>query len=244
MNTTKKGGELMIPVAIVIAAVIIALAVIFTNKGALNTNVNGNQKQDVVEKSLVEYAKQIGIDEKAFLACQNSGKYNDKIKRQIVEAGDAGGQGTPHSIVVTTNGNLIQVSGAQPLEPYKDQNGNIQRGLRGLFDELIAGNNLTNDTTIKLAPITAEDHVNGDINAPIKIVEYSDIDCPFCKRFHSTLEQVKALYGDKVVWVYRHFPITQLHPDSFKKSHATECVAELGGNDKFWQYLKLLSDSE
>ena len=242
MNTTKKGGELMVPVAIVIAAIIIALAVVFTNKGVVNNKVS--EQKEVTGKSLVEYAKQIGIDEKAFLACQNSGKYNDKINRQIAEAGDAGGQGTPHSVVVTANGNLIQVSGAQPLESYKDQNGNTQRGLKGLFDELIAGNNLKNDTTVKLAPITAEDHLNGDINAPIKIVEYSDIDCPFCKRFHSTLEQVKALYGDKVVWVYRHFPITQLHPDSFNKSHASECVAELGGNDKFWQYLKLLSDSE
>lgn len=235
MNTTKKGGELMVPVAIVIAAVIIALAVIFTNKGALNTNTNNNapEQQVVSGKSLVEYAKQIGIDEKAFLACQNSGKYNEKIQKQIAEAGDAGGQGTPHSIVVTSNGNLVQVSGAQPINVVKD-----------LLDKVISGDNLTNDTTVKLAPVTAEDHVNGDINAPIKIVEYSDIDCPFCKRFHSTLEQVKALYGDKVVWVYRHFPITQLHPDSFNKSHATECVAELGGNDKFWQYLKLLSTTE
>ena len=223
----------MVPAAIVIAAVIIALAVIFTNKGATNNNDKAPEQQVVAGKSLVEYAKQIGIDEKAFLACQNSGKYNDKINKQIAEAGDAGGQGTPHSILITSNGNLVQVSGAQPINVVKD-----------LLDKTISGNNLTNDTTIKLAPVTAEDHLNGDINASIKIVEYSDIDCPFCKRFHSTLEQVKALYGDKVVWVYRHFPITQLHPDSFNKSHATECVAELGGNDKFWQYLKLLSATE
>lgn len=233
MNTSKQKGELMVPIAIVIAAVIIALAVMFTNKGVVKNDNQAPEQQVTAGKSLVDYAKQIGIDEKAFIACQNSGKYNDKINKQIAEAGDAGGQGTPHSILVTSNGNLVQISGAQPIEIVK-----------GLLDKAIAGNNLTNDTTIKLAPVTAADHLNGDINAPIKIVEYSDIDCPFCKRFHATLEQVKALYGDKVVWVYRHFPITQLHPDSFNKSHASECVAELGGNDKFWQYLKLLSDSE
>lgn len=222
----------MVPLAIVIAAVIIALAVIFTNKEAVNNGTAPEQKV-VVGKSLVEYAKQVGIDEKAFLDCQKSGKYNDKINKQMVEAGDAGGQGTPHSILITPSGNLVQISGAQPMDVIK-----------GLMDKVVSGNNLTNDTTVKLASITADDHFNGDINAPIKIVEYSDIDCPFCKRFHTTLEQVKALYGDKVVWVYRHFPIVQLHPDSFNKSHATECVAELGGNEKFWQYLKLLSDSE
>lgn len=232
MKIIKEKGELMVPIAIVVAAVIIALAVIFTNNktGVSSPTANSNEQAAKVT-SLAGLAKQIGIDEKAFNECQKSGKYNDKIKKQISDAGLAGGGGTPHSIIVAPNGNLIQVSGAQPLE-----------SLKPLFDGLVAGNNFENDTTIKFQPVTAEDHINGDINAPIKIVEYSDIDCPFCKRFHGTLEEVRAIYGDKVAWVYRHSPIAQLHPDAFNKSHATECVAEIGGNDKFWEYLKLLSN--
>jgi len=232
MKIIKERGELMVPIAIVVAAVIIALAVIFTNnKTGVNSPTANSNEQAVKGTTLTGLAKQIGIDEKAFNECQKSGKYNDKIKKQIADAELAGGGGTPHSIVVAPNGNLIQVSGAQPLE-----------SLKPLFDGLVAGNNFENDTTIKFQPVTAEDHINGDINAPIKIVEYSDIDCPFCKRFHGTLEEVRAIYGDKVAWVYRHSPIAQLHPDAFNKSHATECVAEIGGNDKFWEYLKLLSN--
>ena len=243
MKIIKERGELMVPIAIVVAAVIIALAVIFTNnKTGVNSPTANSNEQAAKGTTLTGLAKQIGIDEKAFNECQKSGKYNDKIKKQISDAGLAGGGGTPHSIIVAPNGNLIQVLGAQPLEDYKDQKGNTQKGLKSFFDELIAGNNFENDTTIKFQPVTAEDHINGDINAPIKIVEYSDIDCPFCKRFHGTLEEVRAIYGDKVAWVYRHSPIAQLHPDAFNKSHATECVAEIGGNDKFWEYLKLLSN--
>lgn len=93
---------------------------------------------------------------------------------------------------------------------------------------------------IKLEPVNEKDHIRGNINAPIKIVEFSDIECPFCKRFHETMKQVSAEYGDKVAWVYRHSPLVQLHPKAFNEAHATECVAELGGEEKFWQYLDLL----
>lgn len=88
-------------------------------------------------------------------------------------------------------------------------------------------------------PVTAEDHIKGNLNAPVKIVEYSDTECPFCKRFHSTMQ---AIMDDpqnqgKVAWVYRHFPLDQLHKKARKEAEATECAAELGGNDGFWKYL-------
>lgn len=90
-----------------------------------------------------------------------------------------------------------------------------------------------------MMPITGEDHIRGDINAPVKIVEYSDTECPFCKRFHPTLLRVMDEYGasGKVAWVYRHFPLDQLHSKARKEAEATECAAELGGSDKFWAYL-------
>ncbi len=95
-----------------------------------------------------------------------------------------------------------------------------------------------------MKPITSDDHIRGDANAPVKIVEYSDTECPFCKRFHSTMQQVMDEYGKdgKVAWVYRHFPLDQLHPKARKESEATECAAELGGNDKFWAYLDRLME--
>ncbi len=89
-------------------------------------------------------------------------------------------------------------------------------------------------------PVSVEDHIRGDINAPVKIIEYSDTECPFCKMFHFTLKQIVNDYQDKVVWVYRHFPLDSLHPKARKEAEATECAAELGGNEKFWAYLDRL----
>lgn len=93
-------------------------------------------------------------------------------------------------------------------------------------------------------PVTSEDHIRGDINAPVKIVEYSDTECPFCKKFHNTMQQVVSEYGasGKVAWVYRHYPLDQLHAKARKEAEATECAAELGGNDKFWAYLDRLME--
>ncbi len=87
--------------------------------------------------------------------------------------------------------------------------------------------------------VTATEHVYGDPNAIVKIVEYSDTDCPFCATFQTTMKQIMAEYGrtGKVAWAYRHFAF---HPNAPKEAQATECAAELGGNDKFWQYLDTL----
>ena len=92
--------------------------------------------------------------------------------------------------------------------------------------------------------IGSDDHIRGDTNAPVKVVEYSDTECPFCKRFHPTLLQTMDEYGKsgEVAWVYRHFPLDQLHPKARKEAEATECAAELGGNDKFWVYLDRLME--
>ncbi len=91
----------------------------------------------------------------------------------------------------------------------------------------------------QMKPITNEDHIRGNPNAEVVIVEYSDFECPFCKRFHPTMRQVLAEYGasGKVAWVYRHFPIDQLHPvKARKEAVAAECANELGGNEAFWKF--------
>lgn len=90
-----------------------------------------------------------------------------------------------------------------------------------------------------VAPVTEEDHVRGNPDAPVVIVEYSDFECPFCKRFHNTMNQLMDEYGDsgELAWVYRHFPLETLHPvKAHLEAVATECAAEQGGNEAFWSY--------
>ncbi len=93
-------------------------------------------------------------------------------------------------------------------------------------------------TTTSMRPISADDHILGNPNADLIIVEYSDTECPFCKQFHATLQRVMAEYGKdgKVAWVYRHFPIVSLHSKAPKEAEALECANELGGPAKFWEY--------
>ncbi len=85
-------------------------------------------------------------------------------------------------------------------------------------------------------PVTESDHIRGDADAPVKIVEFSDLECPFCERFHSTMKQVMEEYDGQVAWVYRHFPLSQLHSEAIPAALASECVADVAGNEAFWQF--------
>jgi protein-disulfide isomerase len=90
-------------------------------------------------------------------------------------------------------------------------------------------------------PVSSErDHILGNPDAEISLIEYSDFECPYCKRFHSTPKRIVEAYGGKVNWVYRHFPLDFHNPLAQKEAEASECAAELGGNDAFWKYTDLI----
>ncbi|MFA6601964.1 MAG: thioredoxin domain-containing protein [Candidatus Paceibacterota bacterium] len=105
---------------------------------------------------------------------------------------------------------------------------------------------------VNLEPVTSDDHILGNPNAPLKIVEYSDPSCPFCKTFNTTMVDIMNSYGPggKVAWVYRSYPLDTpdadgnvLHPNAGHESQAMECAAKLGGNDTFWKYEKILYET-
>ena len=83
-----------------------------------------------------------------------------------------------------------------------------------------------------LAPVTAADHVRGSKDAVVTLVEYSDMQCPYCKNFHATMTQVMTAYSGKVKWVFRHFPLS-FHPNAQPAALAAECASEQG---KFWEF--------
>jgi protein-disulfide isomerase len=81
---------------------------------------------------------------------------------------------------------------------------------------------------------TNRDHVLGPTNAKVTLIEYSDFQCPYCSRHLPTLQQIMTQYPNDVRLVYRHFPLSQIHPQAQKAGEAAECVAKLGGNNAFW----------
>ena len=79
----------------------------------------------------------------------------------------------------------------------------------------------------------------GPDNAPIEMIEFSDFQCPFCRNAFPTVHQVLKAYGDRIHFIYRHFPLAS-HPRALPAAEASQCAAEQG---KFWQfYDKLFGD--
>lgn len=83
-----------------------------------------------------------------------------------------------------------------------------------------------------------KDHIRGDKNARISIIEYSDYECGFCRIFHDTVVKLLDMdaYKGKVNWVYRHYPLSIHEPNATALAITSECVAEQGGADAFWKF--------
>lgn len=86
-------------------------------------------------------------------------------------------------------------------------------------------------------PIRLSDrHIYGNVDAPTVIVEFSDLECPFCARVHPTLKQIVDESDGQIAWEYRHFPLPN-HAGAETAAIISECVAREIGNDAFWQFL-------
>lgn len=129
----------------------------------------------------------------------------------------------PFSIIIAGAliGAGIYLSGSAPKRLANTQNQNAQI------------------ENINIKAVNSEDHIRGNPNADVVIVEFSDTECPFCKQFHNTMLRVMDEYGasGKVAWVYRQLPIDEIHSRARNEALATECSADIGGNAKFWEYL-------
>ncbi len=95
-------------------------------------------------------------------------------------------------------------------------------------------------------PVGASDHILGNPAAKVMIVEYADFDCEYCKVFDATLHQIIADEGatGNVAWVYREFPLIEIHPHAMTNAEAAECAAQTAGNDAFWQFKTQLFDHQ
>lgn len=103
------------------------------------------------------------------------------------------------------------------------------------------GNQQPEQEGIQTFSITKDDHIRGDFNASITLVEFSDFECPFCERHFPTLNKILSDYKGKVRLVYKHFPLTQIHPNAQKAAEASECASEQG---KFWEYHDKLFENQ
>jgi NhaA family Na+:H+ antiporter len=83
----------------------------------------------------------------------------------------------------------------------------------------------------------ARDHIRGPVDAPVSLVEYGDYECPFCGEAYPVVEAVREAMGDELRFVYRHFPLTTVHPHAWGAAEAAEAA---GGQGQFWPMHDLL----
>ena len=81
-------------------------------------------------------------------------------------------------------------------------------------------------------------HSIGSADAPVTIVEFTDYDCPYCRRYyHETFPQIMEKFGGQIRYVMRHFPLVSMHPEAVKAAEAAECAGEDG---LFWEFHDLM----
>jgi protein-disulfide isomerase len=82
-------------------------------------------------------------------------------------------------------------------------------------------------------PIGDDDHALGPATAPVTLVEYGDLECPHCGRAYPIVEGVRRKLGDELRFVFRHFPLSEIHPHAQLAAEACEAAAEQR-SDAFW----------
>ncbi len=80
-------------------------------------------------------------------------------------------------------------------------------------------------------PVSARDHAQGNDTAPLTLVEYGDYQCPDCGDAYPVVKQLQQTFGDQLRFVYRNFPLTDMHPYA---EHAAEAAEAADAQGKFW----------
>lgn len=84
------------------------------------------------------------------------------------------------------------------------------------------------------------DHIYGDLNAPISIVEFSDFECAYCRKIHPVLKRLVNESKGQINWVFRHYPLSFHKPNAQIEAEAAECIANLTNNQGFWTFIDAL----
>ena len=116
-------------------------------------------------------------------------------------------------------------------------NARVEQGIQAYIDkQRQTQERQPSELAKSVPPPSQDDHLYGNPDAPVTLIEYSDFECPFCKRFHDTAKRLVEASNGQVNWVYRHFPLGFHNPGAQKQAEAAECAAELGGNQAFWTF--------
>jgi protein-disulfide isomerase len=182
----------------------------------------GNSEwQDQGKAAFLTYAEELGLDIESFTQCIDDRKYKSKVDNDLKEGLKLGVRGTPAFII---NGKLI--SGAQPFSVFKQE-----------IDTILG---VVQPPTPEPKPSSIV-HEIGPADAKVTILEYSDYQCPFCKRFYDeTYKKILEAYPNDVKIVFKDFPLS-FHQMAYPAAEAAECA---GAQGKYWEYHDKLFENQ
>ncbi len=198
--------------------------------------------------SLIGYAKELGLDEAKFVADMDSEAVIKAVEADAAMGSKAGVNGTPHFLL---NGRIL--SGAQPLpafqkaldEEVKIAEDMIKKGVAAdkLYEEIVKAN--AKPEPAPLVVDIAGAPVKGAADAIVTIVQFSEFQCPFCKRVEPTLDALMAdpAYAGKIKIVFKEMPLP-FHDKAQKAAEAALAVKAIAGDDAFWKLHKAMFDNQ
>ena len=209
-------------------------------------------RKDLTPDSFKKWAKEAGVDEAKFAAALKDKKYAKKVADDQAVARKIGASGTPAFRI-----NGVELSGAQPLEKFtevidaqlKEAAALVASGTKPeeVYPTLVAKNAKTQpdkgpaeereapppDTTVWAVPVYEDDPKKGGKEPLVTIVEFSEFQCPFCKRVLETTKQITDTYGDDVQIVWKDNPLG-FHPRANPASNVARAIYKAKGDKGFW----------
>ncbi len=95
--------------------------------------------------------------------------------------------------------------------------------------------------TLPATPVAGRDHIQGPANAAITLLEYGDYECPYCGEAYSIVKEIQERLGDRLCFVFRNFPLRNMHPHA---EHAAEAAEAAGAQGKFWEMHDALFENQ
>ena len=239
------------PVAVLIGSGMIAAAIVYINRddssatpvaavvatGPVTSSAADTQSSapptDLLT-AFLSYAKQVSIDPAKFQTCLADQSRGATINRHLQRGAALNIDGTPTFVI-----NNKKVVGAQPTAVFQEI---IQAELKGSpttldgYSASVKALAATTPARFEILPARidlAEAHIEGNANAKVVVAEFSDFQCPFCKRWtEDTLKTLRPTFGNDVALAFLHYPIASIHPNAGNASLASLCAGDQG---KFWQ---------
>ncbi len=196
------------------------------------------------DADLEKVAQDAGLNLDKVRDAMKTHKYKALIDADADLGDDMQASGTPHFFV-----DGRRLVGAQPPEKFQTiideeltkAQGLIAKGTppNQVYDALIAGGKGAPEPEKKSVPMAANAPARGNLNAKVTVVEFSDFQCPYCKRAEDSVNQVMQAYGDKIKFMWRNLPLP-MHPDAPLAAQASMEAYKQKGSDGFWKMHDLL----